>query len=281
MKKLFIYRWANSVFLLIALGCSPSSESDPPIVIEPEEVVVEETIRVMTYNIHHANPPSKTEVIDLEAIVHVIQQEDPDIIALQEVDANTERSGPGNQAEMIAELLGMNVFFGKAIDYDGGQYGVAVLSKFDLSEGKINRLPTKSGTNGEPRVLVTVKITTPKGNLLKIGSTHLDAQSQDANRILQIQEVVKIGQTQQLPFIIAGDFNAVPESEVVSVLDGYFKRTCRLCGFTSSAQNPVRAIDYIAFKHPENKFEIKNHRVINETYASDHFPIVSDINILK
>src|SRR5690606_26409408 len=219
--------------------------------------------------------------ININAIVNVIKQEAPDLVALQEVDVNTGRSGPGNQAEIIAERLGMNYFFGKAIDYDGGEYGVAVLSKFPLTEGKINRLPTQAGTNGEPRILVTAKITTPEGNTIRFGSTHLDAQREDTNRLLQIQEVVKIGENEQLPFIIAGDFNAVPDSEVIRVLDSHFKRTCRLCGFTSSAQNPVRTIDYIAYKHPENKFEVKNHEVIKETFASDHFPIVSEINILK
>lgn len=282
MKKLIVSLLASIAFIVVSFACSSSSSgSDSPQVTEPEVEEVEETIKVMAYNIHHANPPSKPEEIDLDAIVNVIKQEDPDIVALQEIDANTGRSGPGNQAEMIAERLGMNVFFGKAIDYDGGEYGVAVLSKFDLTDGKINRLPTQSGTNGEPRVLVTAKITTPKGNEIRFGSTHLDAQREDTNRLLQIEEVVKIGQNEQLPLIIAGDFNAVPDSEVVRMLDSHFKRTCRLCGFTSSAQNPVRTIDYIAFKHPENKFEVESHKVINETYASDHFPIVSVINILK
>lgn len=282
MKRFFDSILLSIAFILVSFACSSSSSgSDSPQVVEPEVEEVEETIKIMAYNIHHANPPSKPDVIDINAIVNVIKQQNPDIVALQEVDASTGRSGPGNQAEMIAEKLDMNVFFGKAIDYDGGEYGVAILSKFNLSEGKINRLPVEPGTNGEPRILVTVKITTPKGNEIRFGSTHLDAQREDTNRIPQIEEVVKIGKNEQLPFIIAGDFNAVPESEVIRILDGHFKRTCRLCGFTSSAQNPVRTIDYIAFNHPENKFEVENHSVINESYASDHFPIVSEINILK
>lgn len=284
MKKLFVTWLVSIAFIVVAVACSSSSSgSENPQVTEPEpdEVEIIETIKVMAYNIHHANPPSTPDEIDINAIVNVIKQESPDIVALQEVDANTGRSGPGNQAEIIADLLGMNFFFGKAIDHDGGEYGVAVLSKFPLSEGKINYLPTQTGTNGEPRILVTAKITTPEGNVIRFGSTHLDAQSAHTNRLLQIEEIVKIGKNEQLPFIIAGDFNAVPDSEVIQILDSHFKRTCRLCGFTSSAQNPVRTIDYIVYKHPDSKFEVENHKVVNETYASDHFPIVSEINILK
>ena len=268
-------------FLLISIGCSPSSDSDTPNIIEPEVIVVEETLRVMAYNIHHANPPSKPGIIDIDAIVSVIRNQDPDIVALQEVDVNTGRSGPVNQAEKIAQKLGMHFFFGEAINYDGGYYGVAILSKFPLTEEKINRLPTQSGTNGEPRVLVTAIITTPGGNQIRFGSTHLDAQSEATNRLLQIKKIGVLAEAEDLPFIIAGDFNAVPESEVISILDSYFKRTCRLCPFTISPNNPTRAIDFIAFRHSLKKFEVKSHKVVNETYASDHFPIVSIINIIK
>jgi endonuclease/exonuclease/phosphatase family metal-dependent hydrolase len=41
------------------------------------------------------------------------KQEDPDLIALQEVDVNTARSGKINQADIIARKLGMNFFFAK------------------------------------------------------------------------------------------------------------------------------------------------------------------------
>ncbi|PKD21647.1 hypothetical protein APR41_01265 [Salegentibacter salinarum] len=76
-------------------------------------------LKVMAYNIHHANPPSKPDTIDIDAIIKTIQGQDPDIVALQEIDANTTRSGEGNQAEILEERLGMNVFFSKAINYDG------------------------------------------------------------------------------------------------------------------------------------------------------------------
>jgi len=50
-------------------------------------------LRVLCYNIHHANPPSRPNIIDLDAIANVIKKEQPHLVALQEVDVFTERSG--------------------------------------------------------------------------------------------------------------------------------------------------------------------------------------------
>lgn len=235
-------------------------------------------LKVMAYNIHHANPPSKPHTIDIDAIIKTLQAQDPDIVALQEIDANTSRSGEGNQAEIIAERLGMNVFFGKAINYDGGEYGVAILSKYPISEQKVHSLPTARGTNGEPRVLATVKIALPNGLFIRFGSTHLDSQRTNTNRLLQMEEIANIASEENLPMIVAGDFNAPPNSKVINILDKYFTRTCASCEPTIPVQNPVKAIDFIAFKSKEI-FSIKSHKVINEIYASDHLPILAVLKI--
>lgn len=234
----------------------------------------ERLLRVMAYNIHHANPPSRPDSIDIPAIVRTIKALDPDLVALQEIDANTERSGPGNQAEIIADSLGMNVFFGKSIDFEGGGYGVAILSKFPISEEIVHRLPTEPGTNGEKRVLATVKIALSDDKFIRFGSTHLDSQKEDTNRLLQIKEIRRIASEDDLPMIIAGDFNAPPDSEVINILDQGFVRTCSNCEPTIPVDHPEKAIDFIAFR-PEKSFKVVNHKVIDETYASDHLPILS------
>lgn len=266
----------SGVLLITSLlSCSvfpTSTKQDPGTMREYSEV------KIMAYNIHHANPPSKQDLIDIDAIVRTIEAQDPDLVALQEIDVNTERSGAGNQAEMIAEKLQMNVFFGKAIDYEGGEYGVAVLSKYPISEQRVHRLPTAPETNGEPRVLATVKVALPANRFIRFGSTHLDAQRENTNRLLQIEEIEKIASEEELPMIVAGDFNAPPGSEVINLLDKNFTRTCSNCEPTIPVINPVKAIDFIAYK-PEGFFSVEDHQVIEETYASDHLPIVSILRI--
>jgi endonuclease/exonuclease/phosphatase family metal-dependent hydrolase len=84
------------------------------------------TLKVMTYNIHHGNPPAKEGLIDLEAIAEVIKGQAPDLVALQELDVLTKRSGNIDEVKKLAELTGMHAFFSKGIDHEGGEYGVAV-----------------------------------------------------------------------------------------------------------------------------------------------------------
>src|ERR1700754_997538 len=178
-------------------------------------------LSIMTYNIHHANPPSKENVIDIDAIAAVINKENPDIVMLQEVDVNTGRSKI-NEAVVLAEKTKMNFYFGKAIDFDGGGYGVAILSKYSLSNAATHKLPTLAGTNGEPRVLATANITV-NGKQLTIACTHLDHLRNDTNRVMQINAITEMLKNEKNPVIIAGDFNATPGSKVINTLDQYFQ----------------------------------------------------------
>ena len=259
-------------FITVITSCSQKTQSLNLSKISENENA--ENIRVMAYNVHHCNPPSKPGLIDIDAISKAIKDHNPDLAALQEIDVNTGRSGKFNQAEEIAKKLGMNFFFAKAIDYDGGEYGVAILSKYPISETKINRLPTVASTKGEPRVLATAIITLPNGNTIRFGSTHLDAQKDPVNRKMQIKEINRISAEEKLPFIIAGDFNSAPGSIVINLLDQYFTRTCQQCDFTIPVINPNKTIDFIAFV-PKSKFIIQSTHVVPERYASDHLPVVS------
>lgn len=231
-------------------------------------------LKIMSYNIHIGNPPSKPGLIDMEAIIKAIKAEDPDLIALQEVDVNTARSGKINQADIIARKLGMNFFFAKAIDHDGGDYGVTLLSKFPISETKVHRLTTVAGSGGEPRVIATARIQLKNGKYIRFGATHLDHLKNPVNREVQIEEINKIGLEEKLPFIIAGDLNAVTESAEIQKLDQVFMRTCSKCEPTFPVVTPNRTIDFIAFKKTD-KFSVISHRVVQEHYASDHLPVIA------
>ncbi len=232
----------------------------------------------MTYNIRHANPPShgRNGAVDIDAIVKVIRNENPDLVALQEVDVNLARSGKVNQAEVIAEKLDMHVFFGRAIDYDGGQYGVAILSKYPLTETAVIPLPEEDNPEAEDRVLTKARITLPGGEVICFGSTHLDVLSAD-NRVQQVSMINAIAAKETVPFIVAGDFNAEPESYAIDELDKAFTRTClRNCEASFPQDIPNKIIDFIAFKK-ELPYKVVLHKVIPERYASDHLPVVAVI----
>lgn len=254
--------------VLLTISCSSGKHSK----------TASQKLRVMSYNIHHANPPLLKDSIDIPAIVRAIASQDPHLVALQEVDANTRRSGQGNQAEMIAEALGMQVYFGKALDFDGGEYGTAILSRFPISETITYLLPGLGGPGAEPRVLTTAKIHLPSGQQLIFGSTHLDHRGDPQSRLLQVREILALAEKDSLPWILAGDLNAKPDSEEMKLLESEFRFTCKECPGTFPGEAPDRVIDYIAVR---GKLEVVSHLVVDEPHASDHRPVFAVLRVLQ
>ena len=270
MKLSFIHILAGS--LLLMTSCSARKVSSG------KEGIGQ--LKVMSYNVHHCNPPAKPGVIDIAAIASVINDAKPDLVGLQEIDVNTGRSGKTvNQAAELARLTGMNYHFGKAIDHDGGEYGVAILSKYPISDPRVFPLTSLADLKGEPRILLTANIRLASGRVIRFANTHLDAQKNPANRMAQIKDINVIASKENLPFIITGDFNAYPESEVIKTMEGVFKRTCNECDPTIPADKPTKSIDFIAFKR-QDPFRLVSHQVIAAPHPSDHLPVLSTL-ILK
>jgi endonuclease/exonuclease/phosphatase family metal-dependent hydrolase len=238
------------------------------------------SLKVMTYNIHILNPPSKPGTTDINAIADVIINANPDVVFLQEVDKNTGRNGyTGDQATDLAKLTKMNVVFYSAIPLNNGFYGTAILSKYPLKTVK-KYLLNKEKETDEQRVLGTAIVDLPGTDSLMLAVTHLQHNSA-TNRIKQVRDLTSILDKEKDRIIIGGDLNEKETAtEFFSVFDGSFTRTCKgnSCPLTSSAQSPKYVIDYLAYK-PASAFAVKQHTVINEPYASDHFPVLAELNI--
>ena len=243
-------------------------------------------LRIMTYNMRIANPPAKPGVTDLPAIAQVINLIRPDLVALQEVDVFTKRSGlNSDQPKELAELTGMNYFFAKAIDRSGGSYGVAILSRFPITDTLNISLPVIPGTHAELRnaALTVVKIS-EKQKIVFI-STHLD-HLKDSNRILQSKVLLqKINSFSQYPIILAGDFNTDISSkndEVAEIFKKDYSVICSECPFSFSAASPWTTIDFILLNKRAGKlFNVLSYKSIDEKYASDHLPIIAELKIAE
>lgn len=260
------------------LACAASSDDPAPEAKPSPPAWVGTELKVMAYNIHHCNPPSKPGVIDVEAVAKVIQAASPDLVALQEVDVYTLRSGKElNQAKAIAELTGMHYYFRKAIDHQEGEYGIAVLSKFPIEDTLGFALPMAPGLSGEQRAVAAVKVKLPGGRILIFASTHLDLKEE--HRMLQAQKITAELAADNSAVIVAGDFNAVAGAGSINVMDQWFRRTCvGNCPGTIPVENPTRVIDYI-FYRPLTDISVREHRVVAETYASDHRPVVAVLEV--
>lgn len=140
-----------------------------------------------------------------------------------------------------------------------------------------HKLPTDPATGGEPRVLSVATATLPNGKKIRVASVHLDFKGK-TNSKLQMTEVNKILGKEKLPVIIGGDFNATENSETIGLLDAAFTRTCKHCAFTIEEGKGKMAIDFIAYK-PGTAFSVIKHQVIDETYASDHLPVMAELKI--
>lgn len=268
IKKIFPSGIVLPILFIISCASKPTSPTKRD----------NNSIKLMSYNVHHCNPPAQRGVIDVDAIAAVIKKENPDIVVLQEIDVNTGRSGKINQAALLAVKAGYpSFFFARAIEYDGGQYGIAILSKYTLTNTQVHRLPTDTKAGGEPRVLATATVTLPGDKLLTIGCTHLDAENDPASRLLQVREINRLAGEISTPFLIGGDFNASEGSPVINILDEKFVRTCQQCPVTFPGSD-ARAIDFIAYRLPEH-FSVKEHQTLSGTTASDHFPVVATLEM--
>src|SRR5215510_6223522 len=93
-------------------------------------LLVKRTLRVMTYNIHVGVGMDKK--LDLQRIAAVINRERPDLVGLQEVDRGVKRTEGKDEIAELAALTKMHYAFAHNLDFQGGQYGVAILSRFPI-----------------------------------------------------------------------------------------------------------------------------------------------------
>ena len=229
-------------------------------------------VKILTYNIHHANPPSKPGVIDIDAIAKVINESGAEIVGIQEVDILVSRSEMMNQAEKLAELTGMEYYFSKGINLEKGYYGTLILSKHKIVGKRRYDLPMPVAS--ENRSLAIVDVQLPDGKTISVANTHLDLKEE--NRIEQAAFINELGELYSKPLILVGDLNAKPNSKPIKLLEQYFVRNTKDNKPTSPNVNPKNEIDYIMVLN-NVKFSWISYHVIAETYASDHLPLVAEI----
>lgn len=250
-----------------------------------------EEIRVVTYNIHHGEGMDRQ--FDLKRIANLLLAVEPHIVALQEVDQGTRRASGVDQPSELAKLTGMQVVFGKNIDFEGGGYGTAVLTKLPVlkhEQVKLKSFYPPTATNPEQRGLQILEIGEKDKAELLFLCTHLDYRPKDDERMdsaKTINELVaKRGDT---PAILAGDLNALPESKPIEEL----RKQWKIAGMqaepkssneppllTFPADKPDRWIDYIMFR-PADKWEVAEVRVLDESVASDHRPLLTVLRRIK
>lgn len=163
------------------------------------------SLRLMTYNIKNAN--GMDDVCDFQRIADVINHIHPEVVALQELDSMTHRSG---QKYVLGEIAGrtqMHAYFAPAIDYDGGKYGIGLLTKEIPVSLKTMTLPGRE----EARALIMAEF----DNYIYC-CTHLSLTEED--RMASLELIKDFAAAHKKPFFLAGDLNAQPESAFIKYL---------------------------------------------------------------
>lgn len=250
-------------------GRTPSDHFPVFAVLRAADPDQPKTLRVLSYNIHHGEGIDGK--LDLPRLARVIRAADPDVVALQEVDFKTKRTGGVDQTAELARLTGLSGVFGKAIDYQGGEYGQAILARVPLGKGTIHTLPGEP--DREQRIAFAVPLTLD-GREITFATTHLHHQN-DEFRQQQAAKLNEVFGESARPVILAGDLNATPDSKPLATLAA--KWTVATTGpdlFTFPVEKPTKQIDYVLFR-PGDTFRVVRATVIDESVASDHRPILA------
>jgi endonuclease/exonuclease/phosphatase family metal-dependent hydrolase len=236
---------ACATLLACAGGPRPAAGSAPA-----------DVVRVLVYNIHAGKDASGAD--NLERVSRLVRELGVDVALLQEVDRGTRRSDGTDQPAELSRLSGLNAVFGRTLDYQGGGYGIALLSRFPVRADTLVHLPVdppqeRAGGSHEPRGAQIVSVVTPSGPLHLL-NTHLDASGSDDYRLQEARQVVSLLDSLRgtgAPVLAGGDFNAPPGTEVIrrvaasGLRDGWLACGGAGDGLTYPAAAPVKRIDFL------------------------------------
>lgn len=264
-------------------------------------------VRLLTLNLWQEQGPWAQRLELLHTRLLSLQ---PDVICLQEVRQKLEAIP--NQAETIANWLGMSFAYETAQDWGGGDEGLAILSRFSIDEKVVRELPFEEGQSR--RICLGASVKFPEGNFWFF-TTHLAYRLQDGQQrerqILAVDQFVNEHHVRGRTSVLAGDFNAIPDADEVRFLRGlttlegrrtFYQDAFAVCnpaapGYTWSKENPYtaalewlgldRRLDYI-FVTPMTRAglgRIHSCRIVcsepdeRGIWCSDHFGLLAEIQL--
>ena len=242
--------------------------------------------RLMTYNVHRCVGTDRK--LDLQRIVSVIAEYEPDIVCLQELDVGRARTGSVDQARQIADGLSMSVHFNAAMRVEAEEYGDAILTHHPETLVHAGPLPSVRHIPGiEPRGALWARIELPDGPINML-TTHLGLVPREQ----RLQANALCGKSWlghpdcQGPTILAGDFNVTSitrpyQTFVQHLADAQRRMNIRPSIKTFPSQFPTIRIDHVFVSDDISVKAIEAPRHPLARVASDHLPLVVDFDIDK
>lgn len=233
-------------------------------------------MRIMTFNIQHALD-YKNQKIDIDLFADSIKKYGADICGLNEVRGKGFLKGYTDQTNAIADRLDFYRYFGEAIKVKGtSPYGNALVSKYPIKSAETVRIPDPKVKNAyehyESRCVIKAVLDI-EGSELCVLICHMGlAKDERKNAVETLCGLIdKI----EMPLVVMGDFNTVPEDAVLAPLFDRMKDTADISdaakGPTFPSYNPDIKIDYLLYRGL-----VCENAVIVEEIVSDHFSIFAD-----
>lgn len=224
---------------------------------------------VMTYNIHHG--AGLDGMMNVERIADIIRSNDADLVAIQEIDSMTNRSGNIDVLKEIGKLTNLNFYFVPTIDFDGGRYGIGILSKEEPAGIKHIELPGRE----EPRALLAADFED-----FTFACTHLSLTREDRKTSFGI--IRELVSDYNKPFILGGDFNSHPDELTSEAMADDFTFLSVTEEKSFPADLPAELLDYLVVNKPfQDNIEVIETNVVPDTIASDHRPVIVKLKLRK
>jgi endonuclease/exonuclease/phosphatase family metal-dependent hydrolase len=255
-------------------------------------------IRVMTYNVHSCR--GLDGKVLPQRIADIIAEFNPDLVALQELDVNQRWSNRIDQPLMIAQHLRLQCHFQPALAVEGGNCGIAILSRYPFEIKKsidLPRHPQKPFTRNyipllkyfyTPRQAIWTSITIVGLGPVYFVNTHLSLRANE--RFEQIKSLLGSDwlnmDSHKVPTILCGDFNEGPGSKGYQLLKAAFKEVKSDTDFKSSKKTffgplPLRELDHVFYRANVRVESVSIPRTSLTKIASDHLPVVADFSFTQ
>jgi endonuclease/exonuclease/phosphatase family metal-dependent hydrolase len=238
-------------------------------------------LKLLTYNIHSGVGTDRR--YDLERIATVLEQERPDIAALQELDCRMFRTSHDDQASRLAEKLVINAFYCATRPIEKGSWGMAVLSPFPLVRRKEYDLSYSPAR--EPRYCLRVDLEVEPNAIVHVFNCHLGlaARERAFQRKQMLSDAILLSEELHHPVILMGDFNDRPISVVHRNLRRHFRDAYSAVGKRwgptfKAGPIPLR-LDHI---YVSSNVRVLDCWVRNDELtrvASDHRPVIASVEI--
>ncbi|MFQ5934365.1 MAG: endonuclease/exonuclease/phosphatase family protein, partial [Dehalococcoidia bacterium] len=230
-------------------------------------------IRVMSYNLHQGFDVHGR--LGMEALARVIEEQDPDIVALHEVSRGWVINDSVDTLVWLSQRLDMLYVWGPATD---SAWGNAVLTRLPIRNAENHTMPNNDDILID-RGFISVEVDVGGGETLRILATHLHSGTDEGvHRIPQIEAMVAFWNGGD-GTVLMGDLNAHPNDPEMLLLtesglvDTFIASGTEGSGFTSESDNPWQRIDYIWMSSDLKARDF----AVHQSLASDHLGIAVTI----